>query len=260
MRNPSAIVVVLLLAGGASAQAPDEPAFEVASVKPGSPQNHFISFGNYPGGRISVTLFTLKMLIQEALDVQYFQVTGGPHWIEVDRFDIEAKPPASSPASHANPPYTKTPPNAEQRRMLATLLAERFHLQYHRETREGPVYLLTKGGKPLQLQPPKDPKAWPWAGSIAGGMPGGDGLAGINIGMPELAGRLSDALGRPVLDRTGLEGSYDFRLPLPSQDTYPDLVSSIMASVQGLGLKLEASKGPVETIVIDRAEKPTGNE
>jgi uncharacterized protein (TIGR03435 family) len=70
------------------------------------------------------------MLIEEALDVQSFQVSGGPHWIQVDRYDIAAKPPASSKSSKANPPYPKAPPNAEQRQMLATLLADRFQLKF----------------------------------------------------------------------------------------------------------------------------------
>src|ERR1700722_9745088 len=160
------------------------PVFEVASVKPSSPQQRIIGLFTYPGGRITATLYTLEMLLEEALEVQPYQVSGGPHWIQVDRYDIEAKPPASSPSSRANPPYPKAPPNVEQRQMLATLLADRFQLKFHRETREGPVYLLVKSGKALQLQPPKDPHDFPWAGRIGGGAVSGNGLAGANISMP----------------------------------------------------------------------------
>ena len=76
-----------------------------------------------------------------------------------------------------------------------------------------------------------------------------------------LAIRLSPYLGRPVLDQTGLEGSFDFKFeyPLPSDDQRPDVVASIITSIQGIGLKLQAAKGPVETIVIDQAEKPSAN-
>ena len=76
-----------------------------------------------------------------------------------------------------------------------------------------------------------------------------------------LAIRLSPYLGRPVLDQTGLEGSFDFKseYPLPSDDQRPDVVASIITSIQGIGLKLQAAKGPVETIVIDQAEKPSAN-
>jgi uncharacterized protein (TIGR03435 family) len=76
--------------------------------------------------------------------------------------------------------------------------------------------------------------------------------------MPELAERLSGWLGRPVLDRTGLKDSYDFKFRY-SPDERPDLIFSIMDSVQAIGLKLEAGRGPVETIVIDHAEKPSAN-
>ncbi|HTX39476.1 MAG TPA: TIGR03435 family protein [Bryobacteraceae bacterium] len=228
------------------------PAFEVASVKPASPQDRVIALFTYPGGRITASLYTLEMLIEEAFDVPKFQVSGGPHWIQVDRFDLEAKPPASSPSSKANPPYPKAPPNAEQRQMLAALLADRFQLHFHRETREGPIYLLVRGSQALKLHKPQDPNAFPWAG-------GGNGLQGANITMPQLATRLRGFLSRQVLDRTGLDGSFDFKVELASGDPAPDVLSSIFASVQAIGLKLEASKGPVETIVIDHAEKPLEN-
>jgi uncharacterized protein (TIGR03435 family) len=256
----AAIGIIAIAPAGLPGQAADgPPAFEVASVKPADPQGRVIALSTYPGGRITVTWYTLEMLIEEALDVQPFQVSGGPHWIQVDRFDIAAKPPASSKSSQANPPYPKAPPNAEQRQMLRTLLADRFQLKFHRETREGPVYLLVKGSKGIKLEDAKDPTAFPWAGRIGGGAPSGNGLAGTNISMPLLATRLSGYLGRTVLDRTGLEGSFDFKFEYVSDDPHPDVISSIFASVQGIGLKLEASKGPVETIVIDHAEKPAEN-
>ena len=235
------------------------PAFEVASVKPASPESRSIALSTYPGGRITVSLYTLQMLIEEAFDVQSFQVSGGPRWINDDRYDIVAKPPASSKSSKANPPSPKAPPNDEQRQMLQTLLADRFQLKFHRETKEGPVYILGKGSKKLKLQDPKNGDDYPWAGSIGGGGISGDGLAGINISMPLLATRLSWYLRRPVLDRTGLKGSYDFKFEYAPDDPRPDIISSIFASVQGIGLKLEAAKGPVETIVIDHAEKPSAN-
>ena len=77
--------------------------------------------------------------------------------------------------------------------------------------------------------------------------------------MPDLAWRLSRYVQRPVLDKTGLSGSFDFLVPYPSEDPRPDVISMILTTVQGLGLKLESSRGPVETIVIDHAEKPSSN-
>jgi uncharacterized protein (TIGR03435 family) len=255
-----AIGVALIAPAGLYGQAAESaPAFEVASVKPADPQGRSVSFSTYPGGRITVSHFTLEMLIEQAFDIQSFQVSGGPRWINDDRYDIIAKPPASSKSSKANPPYPKAPPNDEQRQMLQTLLAERFHLKFHRETREGPVYLLVKGNKEPKLQDPKNKNDYPWAGSVGGGAISGDGIAGLNISMPQLATRLSGYLRRPVLDRTGLKGSFDFKFEYVSDDPHTDLISSIFASIQGIGLKLDSAKGPVETIVIDQAEKLSEN-
>jgi uncharacterized protein (TIGR03435 family) len=146
--------------------------------------------------------------------------------------------------------------------MLQTLLVDRFQLKYHRENREGPVYLLQKSNKALRLQDAKNKDDYPWAGSNRGGAIDGDGIAGINISMPQLATRLSGYLHRPVLDQTGLTGSFDFKFEYESglsDDSRQDTISSIFTSVQGIGLKLESAKGPVETIVIDHVEKPSEN-
>ncbi|MGD0496938.1 MAG: M56 family metallopeptidase [Bryobacteraceae bacterium] len=238
------------------------PSFEVASVKPADPKVRDRGIYTYPGGRITCHNCPLVMLIVESFDVPFFQVKGGPRWINDDQFDIEAKPPASSKSSKANPPYPKAPLNEEQRQMLQTLLADRFQLKFHRETKAGPVYLLMKGNKGdkgLKLQDAKDRGAYPWAGGPKGGAPvNGDGLAGINISMPQLAARLSAWLQHPVLDRTGLKGSFDFKVD-NSGDPAPDQISGILTSVQEIGLKLKAGRGPVETIVIDHAEKPSAN-
>jgi uncharacterized protein (TIGR03435 family) len=229
------------------------PAFEVASVKPSNPQARIpAGMFTYPGGRVVANLCTLEYLIEQAFDVPSFQITGGPGWIKNDRFDIEAKPPASSLSSKANPFNFKLPPNDEQRQMLQTLLADRFQLKFHRENREGLVYALTKSNKALKLQDSKNKEEYPWAGI-------GPGLVGTNISMPQFAKRLAAVFGHPVLDQTGLTGSFDFRFEYHSDDPHPDPISSVITSIQGLGLKLEVSKGPVETIVIDHAEKPAEN-
>lgn len=236
-----------------------EPAFEVASVKPSTPKDRYIAIFTYPGGRITITNYSLRAMLEEAFHVQPFQIAGGPSWTQDELYSVEAKPPASSASAKSNPPYPKAPPNDEQRRMLQTLLIERFHLQLHRETREGPVYFLTRGSKPLKLESTKDPKEYPWAGSLAGGGFGGDGMRGTNITMTQLAERLGPRLERPVIDQTGLTGAYDFRVEYAPESERPDLIASIITSLRNLGLKLEAGKGPIETIVIDRAERPAGN-
>jgi uncharacterized protein (TIGR03435 family) len=118
---------------------------------------------------------------------------------------------------------------------------------------------LVKTNKPLKLNEPKEKDAYPWSGSLRGGAPFSGGMSGINENMPDLARRLSRYLGRPVLDHTGLTGSYDFRTEYRPEGERPDVVSMIFTSLQELGLKLEASKGPIEAIVIEHAEKPSAN-
>ncbi|HLW76602.1 MAG TPA: TIGR03435 family protein [Bryobacteraceae bacterium] len=248
--------LVLLSTAVVSAQPAAE--FEVATVKP-AVTREINGFYTYPGGRIVAHGCTLHYLMEVAFGVQAFQVTGGPGWIEDDRFDVEAKPPASSRSAKSMPPYPKVPPNEEQRQMLEWLLVQRFGLKFHREDREGQAYFLIKGKNALKLTDSKDKNAYPWAGGLQGGGITGDGLAGTNESMADLAKRLRPYMGRPVLDRTGIEGAYDFRYEYRGGDEQPDAITVILASLQGIGLKLEPGKGPVETIVIDRASKPSAN-
>ena len=231
-------------------------AFEVASIKPA--QGGAIGLFSYPGGRIIANSLTFEMLMEEAFDVQPFQMSGGPGWVRTDRYTIEAKPPVSSVSARANPSPPDRP-SAEQQQMLRTLLADRFQLKIHREAKDGPVYLLVKGGKALKLQEPKNKDEAPWAGGVGGGNISGDGLAGKNISMPQLAKRLGRFMGRPVIDQTGLEGSFDFLYEQISDDPHPDVAAWIVTSVQALGLSLEASRGPVETIIVDHVERPSSN-
>ena len=253
---------LLLTVAALLAQTEVRPAFEVALVKPARPEGGAVGLFTYPGGRIKASQSPLEYLIMEAFDIESFQVSGGPRWLREDRYDIEAKPPSSSKSAKAEPTSPKTPPNDEQRLMLQTLLADRFQLKYHREIREGPVYLLVRNNKALKLHDAEDKSEYVWAGGIQGGAIDGDGIAGINISMPQLAKRLSQYLHRPVLDKTGLAGSFDFKFEYESHlvdDSRPDVISSIFASIQGIGLKLESAKGPVETIVIYHVEKPSAN-
>jgi len=129
----------------------------VASVKPSTEQDHIIGLFTYPGGRVAATNYTLRMLIHEAFNLQDHQIQGGPHWAGEDRYNLQAKPPASSDASHWLPENVNTPPNPELRQMLQTLLADRFQLKVHMETHKESVYalVLAKGGPKLK---PPDPR------------------------------------------------------------------------------------------------------
>jgi uncharacterized protein (TIGR03435 family) len=196
-------------------------------------------------------------LLQTAFNVQAYQLSGAPLRNNSNRYDIEAKPPASSKASQAMPPYPKAPPNEEQRQMVQSLLVERFRLRYHREVKEGPIYLLIRRDGPLHMEDSKDKTAFPWSGVAGGGI---EGIRGENESMPDLAWRLSGYLEKPVIDRTGLAGSFDFdHVESWAGEQKPDPVSVILTAVQQLGLKLEPSRGPVETIVVEGLEKPSAN-
>jgi len=241
------------------------PVFEVASVRPSSPDERGVGvFYTYPGGRIVARGCDLKYLIMIAFNVQDFQISGDPDSISHDhgqRFDIQAKPPDSSLSAHWETGSAKIYPGPEERQMLQSLLADRFHLAVHRDTREGPVYVLSRGSGDLKLTPPKDKNEFPWAGGIGGGLPDGDGIHGINISMPELAKRLSSWLGRPVIDKTGMQGSFDFEFRSGENDSQSstDITDSILTSTKGIGLNLKSARGPVETIVIDHVEQLSPN-
>ena len=241
----------------AFAQQPARPSFEVASVKPSVPRTAHFSLLEL-GGRFTTTNTTLKMLIGFAYDVRDYQIAGGPNWLDSAKYNVEAKPDVPRPAEH----------NAARMRLMAqSLLAERFKLAIHRETKELPVYdlVVAKGG-------PKLKKAANTA--EASGRRGRGLLTGVAADMPLLVNQLSQQLGRSVIDKTGLTGKYDFKLewtPDPGELRFPaggpdappppDLSGpSIFTAVQEqLGLKLESVKGPVEILVIDHAEKPDAN-
>lgn len=237
----------------------DTPAFEVVSVKPSDPSvPHRIGIFTYPGGRVRADYCPLEYLIEQAFDLQPFQVSGAPRWTLEEQFDIEGKPPESSPSSKSNPSTIKAPPNREQRQMLQAALVDRFRLQYHWETREGPAYLLMKTGKELNMTPAKETGDFHWAGAVASGPQFNDGIRGENETMADLAERISPILGHGVIDQTGIEGVYDFKVPYPAEDR-SDIGAVIIACLPQLGLKLQPSRGPVKTLVVDRVERPSAN-
>lgn len=239
------------------------PKFEVASVRLASPQEDEINtFLVYPGGRILARGCTLQYLTMLAFSVGDFQIDGGPHWIKDARFDIQAETNTAPLSREDGSPTAKLPPNSKERLMLQSLLVDRFGFRSHRETREGTVYLLTANAKRLKLQPAENMKAFPWAGGIEGGLPDGSGIRGTNISMSQLAERLSQWLGRPVLDQTQLKGPFDFRYQFDTSGVISNseiVSSSIITSLRAIGLDLKATKGSFEVLKIDQAQMPTEN-
>jgi uncharacterized protein (TIGR03435 family) len=234
------------------------PQFEAASVRPSGPDNRELNgLRTLPGGRIVGKGVRTQYLIMVAFNVQRFQIAGGPVWTDLvtgQGFDIQAVPPADSASAHSNPAFSVDPPSDEECRMLQALLIDRFQLKYHVATREVQAYLLERGKGKLNLQPPKDKTAYPWAGGDYQTWYGGK-----NISMPKLAVRLSEWLERPVTDQTGLSGSFDFEYKPGDVDNNADITGFLLTAMKALGLDLKAGKGSIQTIVIDHIERPSPN-
>ena len=257
-------IVVLIAGSGLWAQA-GEARFEVASVKPVEPNvPHMVGVKIYPGARVQISALPLKGLIAIAFGVSYWQISGGEPWMEKDNFDIEAKCPENLLPQVKTLRYSNFGIEDEVlREMLRGLLADRFQLKFHRETKEGNVYRLeTKGGAP-RLKATEAPRAGDAEKSFGSiGFVGGRwGI--FSTSMPQLAKFAADnVLRAPVVDATGLSGMFDYRQPvaLPEGEAnYRDNTDSFLRFIAEVGLRLERAKGPVEGLVIDHAEKPAAN-
>ena len=203
----------------------------------------------YPDGRILCAHCTLQFLATLAFDLPDWQVTGRSEWMGDAQFDLEATTSERSQPAAWN---AKTPLTDQQRQMLRALLMDRFRLEGHRETRTDTVYTLQRSNQPLKLVPHS-------VGEAGGGSIGGaTGIAGKNISMHELATRISNVLKRPVVDQTGLSGSFDFECR-PGDTASAEVSDTVFDSVRGFGLKLTPATVPVEMLVIDHAEPPTDN-
>lgn len=233
------------------------PEFEVATIKPS--KGGMAGLYTYPGGRIFCGLCSLRLMIVYAFNVREFQVTGGPRWIDTDRYDIAAIPPEGSPARKLQPSWISAPPSRDQREMLQSLLTNRFHLQFHRMTRAGNVLWLVRTKKKFGGSPSRDASTVPFMTVAVRPNGAGNGeVIGENTSMAYMAQRLSDILGLSVINKTGLEGSFDFDLPAPEQAN-ADRTNATLEGLNRLGLKLVREKGQVEFIVVDNATPPSAN-
>lgn len=282
--------------------------YEVASIKlvqvnVGGPMR--IGLMNTPDG-FTTENATLQMLITYAYAIQTYQLQGGPSFLTSDHYNIDAKMDEAT-AEVLKKMATNEERNAARQRMMQALLADRFHLTIHKESKEMPIYNLVVGkngpkmeeAKPLPPPDPNGPKGDTTTAKADGGGPGkfgpGPGRGGPSMmmsggrggvmtltasamPMSSLVRMLSGSLGRPVIDKTGLTKNYDFKLeysrddvgvapalggggdgapPVPNADASgPTLVTAVQ---EQLGLKLESTRGAVEIIVIDHAEKPSDN-
>lgn len=236
-------ILLALVAAAQAQQSTPHVEFEVVSVKLGDPNDPSSSGRSTPGG-MEMRNTTLNTLVRSAYGLNEFQLAGGPKWAGSTKFNVVAKAPAG--AARDQTPL-----------MLQSMLADRFKLEFHRETRTLQEYALVvaKGGSKLQEASEEDK-------AHGGTSQGPRQIKARSATLSDLARMLISAVSAPVLDRTGVAGQYTITLqfaPLlggtPADDNLPD----IFAAVQLLGLRLEPMKGPVELVVIDNAVMPSEN-
>jgi bla regulator protein blaR1 len=282
------LLAAVLLASSATVigqQPAPQRAFDVVSIKPSPPgaQNRLPRISP---GRVELFNTTLKQLIASAYSRFPFdprEVVGGPAWIDSERFDIVA-------TMERPPQFDQTGMLGELNGMLRALIEQRFGVKAHNEQREGDVYTLTfarsdrKTGAGLRQVPdacaaalkeltgaaPLPQRSGPPPCSF-GGPPGR--LIGTGVTIAMFASVLSGNAGRTVIDRTGLAGSFDIEMnfdpssaaqappgappgPQPIDASKPSIFTALQ---EQLGLKLEPTRGPIDVLVIDQAERPTPN-
>jgi uncharacterized protein (TIGR03435 family) len=245
------------------------PTFDVVSVKTNKSGDNTLQMQALPG-RILVTNAPLLLLIRNAYTLQSFQIVDGPDWLNTDRFDIQATAPGN-------------PTQPEMQAMLRRLLADRFKLVAHNDTRALPVYALTvaradarlgpqlTAAAPCFAAPPNGPprQASPSDPAPCGFRVGAGRLTAHGVTMAALAATLSTQSGRFVLNKTELAGDFDLDLqwtreastsPDPGGLPVPTDGPSLFTALQEqLGLKLEAQRGPVNVLVVDSVQHPTEN-
>jgi uncharacterized protein (TIGR03435 family) len=237
------------------------PAFEVAAIKPSDPKamNNGCFMKGQPGGQTFVgRCITARLLITYSYKIIDSQLVGGPDWLDTQLYDFDAK------ADHS---LTR----AELAPMLQTMLADRFKLKFHRETRTMPTLVLTVDKTGAKMTPNDGPNGWEIAiTSIPGStLPK---VKGTRCPMSYLSWWIAQRQDRPVVDKTNLDGFWDFTLewvpdgmaegrkgPIGEQRPPLEGPSLPTALREQLGLRLEPEKGPADVYVIDHVEKASGN-
>jgi uncharacterized protein (TIGR03435 family) len=219
------------------AQAVPSRSFEVASVRASQHGCGMTSINPWGSARFTVKNATMELLLSIAFDVRANQISTKVGWLGTQCYDLDAKPEGDAGLSYEQ---VQAP--------LRQLLIERFQLAFHRETKDvsGYAMVIAKGGP--RLEKGKDSSAPAYI------LP--DGLRAANLPMRALAGMLESPVGRRVVDKTGITGSYEINLKFAPTGAADSQYPSIFTAVQEqLGLKLEPQKVPVEMLVIDHLEK-----
>ncbi|HEY1983966.1 MAG TPA: TIGR03435 family protein [Terracidiphilus sp.] len=263
---------------GAGAPAPDilpgVPSYEVATIKP-STGNEGVVRMMFTADGVSVSGAPLQMLLRDAFRTEDDRIVGAPGWVKSTRYDVQAK------VSVEDAPKLKDLKIDQRRSMLVPLLVDRFNLKYHHETRELPSYslVIAKGGLKMKESAPPSAASKDGDRSPRSLMFNGPGnLESTGTGTQFLAHALSREVGRSIVDKTGLTGSYDYTLHWRPDNAPPPMAggpaggpphgdagedaggpSLFTALQEQLGLKLEASKGMEDVIVIDHIDQPSAN-
>jgi uncharacterized protein (TIGR03435 family) len=229
-----------------------DPSYEVATIKPNNPDNKNLGLELH-GGHLGIENMTIDSMLNLAYAVHPKQIIDSPAWFTSAHYDIEGVLD------------TDGQPNLKQiQGIMQKLLADRFQLKFHRETRELSVYAITvtKGG-PKLTKSQGDPKALGVENDRV--RAGQDTMTVTNLSMAEFALILQFYTERPVVDQTGLAGKWDFkwtwtsdesRLPPDATNAAPGLFTAIQ---EQLGLKLEAKRAPADVFVVDHVERPSSN-
>jgi uncharacterized protein (TIGR03435 family) len=253
---PAAVALLVRLAQSQ----PAPLTFEVASIKPNNALAHNMSLNRTPGGGLEMMNGTVRMLVQFAYGISDYQLSGAPQWFDTEHYDVIAKAPAGTTISNPDTPWV-VPPDDPVRSRLQTLLAARFQLMAHRETKEMTVLALLqdKGGAKLQVWKEGDHPGPNMRGTYTS-------LKCDKFTMQRLAESiLSERFGTNVIDKTGLTGEYNFVMtfqPDPPPGRAADAAAGptfLEALHDQLGLKLERQKGTVNMLVIDRVARPEAN-
>lgn len=265
-----------LFAWKSFAQTTERPKFRLAEIKlnPGCGGRRG-GGGEQSSGRFALNCMPLRILIRTAyatfangpqVNPRQVDVLGGPAWLDTELYDVNGIAEGTPALDQMAGP------------MLQSLLEERFHVKVHKETRQLPVYSLTAmpGGAKLQVsaegscvplelnrpasRPGLGQTQKPFCGAMTLQNSGPNLVAkGTGVTMAEFAGRMLAGVGRPVIDKTGLNGKFDITLQYLGAGA-PDSLASIFSAVQQqLGLALTPENGPVEVLVVDSAERPAAN-
>jgi uncharacterized protein (TIGR03435 family) len=231
------------------------PAFEAASItpcQPGTPEPGEERMGmvqfTLPGGRFRAKATSLKFLLEWSYGILPSQHSEGPSWMDNDRYDIVAKAEGNTT-------------DAQMKRMTQTLLAERFKLKFHRESKEVPVVVVSLGKTAPKLFPPKEeekysirivPQTGPDQKVVSWH------VVATRFSFAQLNETFSRQLERVIVNRTGMDGDFDFTLDFTPDENRPNPLdpSIILAAMRDqLGLTVKSQKAPVDFFVIDNAEK-----